>query len=283
MDKIVAFFLLSAIAAAASATQPERLVVGVFPYLTTRTLVNTYQPLRMHLEQSLAREVAVVTAPDLRQFYARSQRGDYDILVTPPHFARLHQLQSGLIPLFGYSNPTTGLLVARRDSGIKSAEDLRGREIAIAEPVALVAIMCSAWMGQHGMKSPRDYTFHVAGSHNSAVMSVVNRETAAAVVGASAFKQITEKFKSDVVVVTAVGEVMGLVVLANPRLGSGLAQIEQSLASFPSTPEGQQFIQTNGIGGFKPIERSELQKLDPYLPETTRWLKDIEQFRLPMP
>lgn len=273
MCRVVSFLLVAVLTVApAAAAKLEPLVVGVFPYLTTRTLVNTYQPLRLYLQQSLGREVEVVTAPDLRQFYSRSRRGDYDLVVTPPHFARLHQSQSNLIPLLTYSSPTTGLLITRRDAGIRRADELRGREIAVAEPAALVAIMTRAWLGERGLKPTRDYVFRNSGSHNSALMSVVNRESAAAVLGGSAFRQIAEKFKNEVVVLATVGETMGLVVLAGPRLSGQLSQIEQLLTEFPNTSEGKNFVEINALGGFKRIEAAEFQKLDLYLPETLRWL-----------
>lgn len=258
----------------AYAATPKPLVMGVFPYLSTHTLLSTYQPLRIYLAQNLARQVAIVTAPSMREFYARSHGGLYDIIVTPPHFARLHQSHSKLLPLLAYSNPTIGLLVTRRDSGIKNIEGLRGHEIAVADPSALVGIMARSWLGSYGLESARDYVFRTSGSHNSAVMSVINHDAAAAVVGGSALKQIASQFKEQVVVLAQVGEVMGLVMLANPGLGTGLPEIEKALAEFPRTSQGKQFFEINAIGGFKPIDPAELRKLDVFLPETLRWLKE---------
>lgn len=278
---LLAFFLIAIAAPSAFAQAPSRdaVVIGVFPYLTTRTLVATYQPLRVHLHKSLGREVSVVTAPDLRQFYERSARGDYDLVVTPPHFARLHQTQSKLRPLLAYGNPTRALLITRRDSGIKTHDDLRGQEIAVAEPAALVAIMTKAWLAQRGLVAGRDYEFKFSGSHNSALMNVVNRETAAAVLGGSAFVQVADKFKQDINVLATTGEVMGLTMLANPRLADHV-RIEKALADFPQTPAGKTFFRVNGIGGFKPIAPRELERIDAYLPETLRWLGDTDSPRL---
>lgn len=276
----LAFFLIAVATRPGFAQAPHRdaLVIGVFPYLTTRTLVATYQPLRLHLHKSLGREVSVVTAPDLRQFYARSARGDYDLVVTPPHFARLHQTQSKLRPLLAYDDPTRALLITRRDSGIKTHEDLRGQEIAVAEPTALVAIMTNAWMAQRGLVATHDYEFKFSGSHNSALMYVVNRETAAAVLGGSAFVQVADKFKQDINVLATTGEVMGLVILANPHLADR-PRVEKALADFPQTSAGKAFFRVNGIGGFKPITSRDLERIEAYLPETLRWLGNSDSSR----
>lgn len=271
-----ALFLACAVAAfqaLAHAGKPDALVIGVFPYLTTRTLVATYQPLRTHLRESLGREVSVVTAPDLRQFYERSARGDYDLVVTPPHFGRLHQTHSKLKPVLAYSNPTRALLITRRDSGVASPDDLRGQEIAVAEPSALVAIMTKSWMAERNMLAPRDYQFRFSGSHNSALMNVMNRETAAAVLGGSAFVQVADNFKQDVRIVATTGETMGLMMLANPRLVDR-ARVEKALSTFGNTEAGREFFRVNGIGGFKPIAARDLKQIDAYLPETQRWLRE---------
>lgn len=254
--------------------KPEPLIVGVFPYLTTRTLVSTYQPLRLYLQKELNRQVEVVTARDLREFYRRSRSGDYHLIVTPPHFARLHERESSLVPLLSYSNPTVGLLVTRRDSGIKDAAQLRGHKIAIADTAALVAIMSMTWLHNRGLEPSRDYRFRIAGSHNSALMSVVSRETAAAVLGGSAFKQVSAKFKNEIEVLATVGEVMGLVVLAKRDLGDRLPELKRTLRDFPHSADGRTFVETNGIGGFKRIEPAEFEKLDRYLPATSRWLDE---------
>lgn len=271
-----ALFLICAVAAfqaLAHAAKPDALVIGVFPYLTTRTLVATYQPLRTHLRESLGREVSVVTAPDLRQFYERSARGDYDLVVTPPHFGRLHQTHSKLKPVLAYSNPTRALLITRRDSGVGSPDDLRGQEIAVAEPSALVAIMTKSWMAERNMLAPRDYQFRFSGSHNSALMNVMNRETAAAVLGGSAFVQVADNFKQDIRIVATTGETMGLMMLANPRLVDR-ARVEKALHTFGNTEAGREFFRVNGIGGFKPIAARDLKQIDAYLPETQRWLRE---------
>ena len=274
MVRVVAFCLALLLALRATAAEREPLIIGVFPYLTTRTLVSTYQPLRLYLQRELNRPVEVVTAPDLRQFYRRTTRGDYHLIVTPPHFARLHERESRLVPLFSYSKPTVGLLITRRDSGIKSAEQLRGHKIAIAEPSALVAIMGATWLHSRGLEPARDYRFRVSGSHNSALMSVIGRESAAAVLGGSAFKQVAAKFEDDIAVLATVGEVMGLVALAKRALGNRLPELERSLAAFPHTAEGRAFVERNGIGGFERIQPAELRKLDRYVPETLRWLNE---------
>lgn len=274
---LVFFFLITAARPAfAQASDRDALVIGVFPYLTTRTLVATYQPLRLHLHNSLGREVSVVTAPDLRQFYERSARGDYDLVVTPPHFGRLHQTESKLRPLFAYGNPTRALLITRRDSGIRTHDDLRGQKIAVAEPAALVAIMTKSWLGERGLIAAHDYEFKFSGSHNSALMDVVNRETAAAVLGGSAFVQVADKFKQDIHVVATTGEAMGLMMLAKPNLVDR-TQIEKALASFPHTAAGETFFRVNGIGGFKPIASRDLKRIDAYVPETLRWLGDNQR------
>ena len=47
----------------AAISPPEKpLEVGVVPYLSTRVLVSSYEPLRLYLEQSLHRPVILYTA-----------------------------------------------------------------------------------------------------------------------------------------------------------------------------------------------------------------------------
>jgi len=64
------------------------LEIGIFPYLNTRTLLTTYQPLQQYLQNRLQRPVLFITAPDLH--HVSELRGE--TIATPDGIAIISML-----------------------------------------------------------------------------------------------------------------------------------------------------------------------------------------------
>ena len=103
------------------------LQLGVVPNVSARVIMANYQPLRQFLERELKRPVEVVTAPDFKTFFQRTQNGEYDVVVTAANLARLAQTEGGYSPLGSYQPAISGLLVMSRERPVKSIQELRGK------------------------------------------------------------------------------------------------------------------------------------------------------------
>jgi phosphonate transport system substrate-binding protein len=65
--------------------------LGIIPAHSPRVLTERYEPLRAYLESRLKQPVRIESAADFARFQARTVRGEFDLTVTAPHFARLAQ------------------------------------------------------------------------------------------------------------------------------------------------------------------------------------------------
>ena len=73
--------------------------LGTLPVVSTRTAYEIYQPLMSRLEAVLNRKVELETPPNFKVMYQRIQEKGFDLLVSPPHIARLAQQKHGWQPL----------------------------------------------------------------------------------------------------------------------------------------------------------------------------------------
>ena len=136
---IVALGVLTA--ASATAQEPGKpLQIGVLPNLSARVILQHYQPMRQYLERGLKRPVEILTAPDFKTFHERTLKGEYDMVATAAHFARLAQVDAGHVALVSYQPSIKGLLITLRDRPLKAVEELRGSKLAFANPQSLVAL-----------------------------------------------------------------------------------------------------------------------------------------------
>jgi phosphonate transport system substrate-binding protein len=241
------------------------LTFGVFPNLTARQIVEIYRPLANLLEKQLHRPIIIYSARDFRTFVERTQQGEYDILLTAPHLAWLARQDAGYRPLLKYAQPTHGLLVVRADSAYRTPEDLQGRTLARADPMAVTALAIQAELAAYGLRQDADYRLVDAGTHNNAVMQVINRRADAAALGLHPYRLLPPELRGQLRILIESPPLSSLMYLVHPRLRDSDAQaIRKALLAFAASADGQAFLQRGGYGGFAQVDGSELRAFRPY-------------------
>lgn len=258
-----ALLLIAGIQPAFSADKP--LSFGVFPHLTARQTLETYRPLAYVVEKHLQRPVVIYTARDFKTFVERTRQGEYDILMTAPHFAWLARQEAGYRPLLKYVQPVRGLLVVKSDSPLDSLGALRGRTIATADPLAVVALALHAELAANRLRRDIDYQTTDSGTHLNAAIQVINGRADAAMVGLHPYKLMPPELRRQVRILAETPPLSSLMYLAHPRLSDAEAQaVRQALREFAASPAGQAFMQGGGYGGFAEVDGHELRAFRPY-------------------
>ena len=250
------------------------LEVGVVPYISARALVATYEPMRLYLEQALDRPVKIYTAAGFRQFFLNAKRGDYDLLVTSSHLARLLQKEHQFTPLLRYSAGGSSLVMTALNSPIKNLQDLRGQVIAMPDQLSLASIVCMTYLREKGLKSGTDFQLLEVPSFASAILSVQKGEAGAAISASGALAQMPQELRESVHSIMNTGEFISLVLLVNPRLAkSEVEYLNAALLKFGNkSNEGKQFFSSTGFGAMIPATEKDMASLDRYMAETKRLL-----------
>ncbi|MBI5752032.1 MAG: phosphate/phosphite/phosphonate ABC transporter substrate-binding protein [Hydrogenophilales bacterium] len=270
------FVFTSLAAPAVQAADFRPLDMGVFPYLSTRALLDLYQPVRAYLAQEMGRPVNLFTAPNYKAYTDETQRGVYDIVVTPPHFARLAQRGAGYIPLAMYTRELRGMVVVARDSPIQGLPALKGKRIATPNQLALVTIMGRQLLRDSGLDAEGSASIRDVASHNNAVLAVQNGEVEAAIISSTALAQMPAELQNGVRVIAQTVPVPHVMYLAHPRLGQSIKHIKAALLKFPETAAGRAFLHDAGFEGMRPIDEADLKSMDPYLKELKRLLETTQ-------
>lgn len=271
---LMGVFLLLTLGSRPASCADKPLVLGVFPHLTAKQIIENYQPLVSVLEKQLHRHVVVYSAPNLRTFAERTQQGDYDILLTPPHLAWLARQEAGYRPLLKYAQPVHGLLVVRSDSPFTAPEALRGRTIASADAIAMASLALEADLAKRGLKHGIDYRTMDSGTHTSTVMQVVNKRADAAMMGQHAYQLMPDDLRNQLRVLAKTLPLSSLMYLTHPRIRDHDAQVvRQALLDFAASPEGQAFMQHGQYGGFVNVDGNELRAFRPYALQAQEMLR----------
>jgi phosphonate transport system substrate-binding protein len=269
--------LLLGLAQPALAAVSGPIELGVFPYLSTRALLDLYQPVRLHLAAETGRAVNLFTATSFKRYADQTQQGVYDIVVTAPHFARLAQREGGYVPLAIYTREWRGIVVVAHDSPIQGLQDLKGKRIATPSQLALVTIMGRQLLRENGLPPKSAVTMLDEGSHNNAVFALQSAQADAAITERAALAQMPTELKRNLRVIAQTPPVPHVMYLAHPRLGQAeIKRIQAGLLNFPETAEGRAFLRDNGIEGMRPVNEADLSSMDPYLKELKHLLETTQ-------
>lgn len=231
--------------------EPAPLVMGLLPFVSPITLYKRFAPLREHLSRELGREVIFATAPTFSRFKTETERGEYDIVLTAPHFVPA-ALDSGHYHL--QATPTNSLsahLVVRADSEARTLADLRDPLVATPPDSAIITIIGKKQFGQMGLRASR---FESYNSHNAAYQAMLRHRADAAIISVNVLNKAVEEHRP-LRVIAQSSEFPGVGILTATRLPDDLEQkLQTALATLGNSDKGGQILHKIGYPGFRVAE-----------------------------
>ncbi len=272
--------LLAAVCAWSTCTHAARdanaIELGVFPYISTRALLELYELLRTHIQRETQRSTFLYSAPNYKTYVDHARAGAYDVMVTPPHLARLAQRETGYIPLVMVTRELRGIVVVAQASPIQSLQELKGKRIVSPDSIALVTIMGSQLLRDQGVLGEGITQIRDVGSHSNAVLAVQRNEADAALTEAAALRQMPEELRNSVRVVAQTKRLPHVMILAHPRLGpASIERLRGLLLQFADTADGANFLKLSGFEGLRLVDEADLKMVDPIQRDLKRILETL--------
>ena len=150
-------------AAPPALAEDDPLVIGVFPRRAAEATTRMFSPLTDYLSARLGRPVRLETAKDFDTFWEGVTARRFDLV----HFNQFHYLQAH--DRHGYdvivnneefgSGSLTGAIYVRKDSGITTLSQLKGKKIAFGGgPDAMMSYIIPRYLLQQAGLAQGDYT-----------------------------------------------------------------------------------------------------------------------------
>ncbi len=248
------------------AAESGSLVMGIFPYLNAHKLYRIYLPVKHHLEQVLNRPVILATAPDYRSFLERTAAGDYDLVVTAPHFALLSEQESGFRRVGKALPRLQGALIVRRDQDIEWISDLKGRAVAMPDELAIITFLGEELMQQHDLNTEEDVEILNVAGINRPLLLVSRGQVDAAVTVAGVINSMPVYVQDSLKVLDLTRDVPHIMFMASPDLDEASFQlIHDSLLEFHESGAGGRFFRDSQLGGLEPILDEDMQALEDFV------------------
>lgn len=161
---------------AAKAPQGGReFVFAVHPLHNPARLFEIYGPLIDHLNRNIPDATFRLEASrNYEEFDRKLYARQFDFALPNP-YQTLNSLKHGyhVIAKMGDDAKFTGIILVRRDSGIKQVSDLKGKKVSYPARTALAATMMPQYyLHTHGLDVNRDIENLYVGSQESSIMNV---------------------------------------------------------------------------------------------------------------
>jgi phosphonate transport system substrate-binding protein len=245
---------------------PKQLVLGMIPSVESSRIVDTLQPLGDMLSDKLGIPVKTFVSTEYTGMVEAIGSGKVDIaMLGPAAMVQAHDRYGAQIVLASVRNGSTSYksqFTVMCDSGIKNFSDLKGKTIAFVDPASASGYQFPyVFLKKHGINPDKDMTSIFAGSHDAAMLALINGDVDVAATYNDVRDDLVKDYP-DIMKKTCIlgySEPIpndGVVVSKNisPEL---TAKISQALIDIANSEKGKKLLETLiNVTGFAPIKAS---------------------------
>jgi phosphate/phosphite/phosphonate ABC transporter binding protein len=255
------------------------LTIGILPEINPVRQAQRYHPLEVYLSEAVGHRIVVriIQLPSYAELLNEYLGGRIDAAFFGSYtYAVAHaneELELVARPERGGVSTYKGLILARRDSGIRSVQDLKDKSFSVITDTTAADLFVKAWFRRQGVTDLSQYLGVVqdAGSHESSIKSILSGEVDAGAAKDLVFRRlagIDPAIESELVILAesepvpdnalAIRRTANLVCFKchqnESEVGLGTATLHSSLAKalleLESHPDGPAVLQAVGADRF---------------------------------
>jgi len=236
----------------------QALKVGIFPRRNAEVTVSLFRPMIEYLSAKLERPVELITSKNFTTFWEELKAGRYDVAhMNQYHYIMAHQQMNYkvILKIEEYHHATiAGALLVRKDSGIKTIADLKGKKIVFGGgPKAMQSYIIATYLLRQGGLQAGDYEEQFAKNPPNAIMSAYYHQADAAGTGDRVFNlpMLEKQIDVNQLQFLARGEQLPQLpwVVRGDMEESLSKQIQLLLADLKNHPQGQKILEQAHLTG----------------------------------
>ena len=145
----------------------------------------------------------------------------------------------------------------------------RGKTVATPDNIAIITMLGTKLLRANGLEPGKDVVLLTMPSHDAAVWSLQNGDSAAAIISGTALQQMPIELKGGIRSLASSNGVHPIMFMAHPKVPSGEVKLMTTLLLdfAENTPQGRNFMRDAGYLGLLPSTSKEMKSLDPYVKE----------------
>lgn len=258
-------------------------VFGVHPLHNPQRLHEVFGPLMAYLSDNIAGtrfrlEASRNYAAYDEKLYARQFH-----FALPNPYQTINAVKQGyrVFGKMGDDENFRGIILVRKDSGIREVSDLRGKAVSYPAPSALAATMLPQhYLHSHGLDVMRDVDNRYVGSQESSIMNVYLGDVAAGATWPPPWNALSRERPEllEALEVKWQTEPLpnnGLVVL--PEVPAEVvAQVSRALFTLHQTARGRVILERIGLSRFEPADDATYQPVREFIARFSTEVRPVE-------
>ena len=247
--------------------------MGFVPLKNSEQLVEDVKPIADYLSQKMGVKVEAFTASNYIGVVEGIGSGSVDFGIIPPFSAVLAQKQSNAHPLLTSQGKTgksgyTAELYVRKDSGIKSLQDVKGKKVAFVDPSSSSGyIYPGAMLVKAGINLDKDISYQFSGGHDKSLQLLLNKDVDVI----ATFDGVEERYAkdfpaalTDIEKLASSDTIPGIMVTASSKMDKDLQEkLKQALLDMDKDPKMKElFTKMFSITGFEEVDQTAYNKVE---------------------
>ena len=256
-------------------TKKEEKVIkmGFVPLKNSEKLVEDLKPISDYLSERLGVKVEAFTASNYIGVVEGLGSGSVDFGIIPPFSSLLAQKQSNAKPILTSKGKTgkpgyTAELYVRKDSGIKSLQDVKGKKVAFVDPSSSSGyIYPGAMLVEAGLNLDKDISYQFSGGHDKSLQLLLNKDVDVIATFDGVEDRYAKDFpqaKTDIQKLATSDMIPGIMVTTSSKMDKELQdKLEKALRDIENDPKMKElFTKMFSITGFTDVDQNAYKKVE---------------------
>jgi len=258
--------------------------LAIHPLHNPIKLSESYQPLIDHLNQNIDEVHFELEASRDYQTYEVKFRKRAPQLLLPNPWQTLEAIKVGykVIAMAGDATDFKGIFIVRKDSGIHSPSDLKGKVVSYPSHTALAAcIMPQRYLHDNGLNIHEDIQNAYVGSQESSILNALLGEAAAAATWPPPWRLFQKDYPEEAAKLKVIWETPSLlnnsVMVRDDIPDSIVKQIRELLYHLADTKEGQKILKQMETAQFYEADNSSYDPVIDFIDAFEHDVRPVEQ------
>ena len=256
-------------------TKKEEKVIkmGFVPLKNSEKLVEDLKPISDYLSERLGVKVEAFTASNYIGVVEGLGSGSVDFGIIPPFSSLLAQKQSNAKPILTSKGKTgkpgyTAELYVRKDSGIKSLQDVKGKKVAFVDPSSSSGyIYPGAMLVEAGLNLDKDISYQFSGGHDKSLQLLLNKDVDVIATFDGVEDRYAKDFpqaKTDIQKLATSDMIPGIMVTTSSKMYKELQdKLEKALRDIENDSKMKElFTKMFSITGFTDVDQDAYKKVE---------------------
>lgn len=262
----------------------QEYIVGIHPLHNPKRLFEIYAPIIDHINAHMPDVVLKLEASrNYEVFEQKLYSGHFDFAMPNP-YQTIRALPHGYRVFGKMANDEDfcGIILVRKDSGIRQVSDLKGKAIAYPAATALAATMMpQAYLYSQGLNINTDVENRYVGSQESSIMNVLLKHVAAAATWPVPWKTFAAEHPEQAAQLEIKWQTEPLLnngwVVRHDVPADVAERFAHHLFSLQDETIGQKLLQAVPVSRFEPANDQTYQPVRQFLEHFSRTVRPIEQ------